>query len=395
MTAQPAYTPFEVVVAGGGVAALETALALRALAAERVHVTLVAPEPEFVYRPMTVEEPFAFTHARRYPLSRVAEEADATLVADAFAWVAPDARIAHTRDGAELPYDALVLALGARPAVRFPRARTIDDRRLDDVLHGLVQDVEGGYVRRLAFVMPAEGCWPLPLYELALLTSERAYTMGMELEVTILTPERAPLAAFGPEAAQAVTELLGERGIQLITEAEVQVPDTRHVVIPAIRRTLEVDRVVALPELYGPSIRGLQAGPRGFIPIDAFCRVDGADRVYAAGDATTFPVKHGGVAAQQADVVAHGIGGLAGADVTATPLHPLIRGKLLTGRDPLYISARLAGDRGFHTVVSPEPLWTPEAKIAATYLAPYLQRLDQEATVSRGAGGASGDQTAV
>ena len=47
-----------VLIAGGGVAALEAMLALRALAADRVSVVLVAPDREFVYRPLAVAEPF-------------------------------------------------------------------------------------------------------------------------------------------------------------------------------------------------------------------------------------------------------------------------------------------------------------------------------------------------
>jgi sulfide:quinone oxidoreductase len=50
--------PVRVLIAGGGVAALEATLALRALADERVAITLVAPESDFVYRPLAVAEPF-------------------------------------------------------------------------------------------------------------------------------------------------------------------------------------------------------------------------------------------------------------------------------------------------------------------------------------------------
>ena len=41
----------KVVVVGGGVAGLEALLTLRDLAEERADLTLVAPVPEFVYRP--------------------------------------------------------------------------------------------------------------------------------------------------------------------------------------------------------------------------------------------------------------------------------------------------------------------------------------------------------
>ena len=47
-----------VLVAGAGVAGLETALALEAIAREYVTVELIAPERDFTYRPLAVAEPF-------------------------------------------------------------------------------------------------------------------------------------------------------------------------------------------------------------------------------------------------------------------------------------------------------------------------------------------------
>jgi sulfide:quinone oxidoreductase len=55
----------DIVIAGGGVAGLEALLGLRAVAGDRVHVTLVAPDPDFTYRPLAVAEPFALGHAHR------------------------------------------------------------------------------------------------------------------------------------------------------------------------------------------------------------------------------------------------------------------------------------------------------------------------------------------
>ena len=46
--------PLRVLIAGGGVAALETVLALRALAGDRVKLELLAPDEEFVERPLAV-----------------------------------------------------------------------------------------------------------------------------------------------------------------------------------------------------------------------------------------------------------------------------------------------------------------------------------------------------
>jgi NADPH-dependent 2,4-dienoyl-CoA reductase/sulfur reductase-like enzyme len=53
-----------VLIAGGGVAGLETLLALRALAGDRVDITLVTPDLRFVNRSMAVDQPFR-TQRRR------------------------------------------------------------------------------------------------------------------------------------------------------------------------------------------------------------------------------------------------------------------------------------------------------------------------------------------
>jgi sulfide:quinone oxidoreductase len=369
-----------VVVVGGGVAALETTLALSQLAPEQTSVSVIAPNEEFVYRPMSVREPFAYGPARRYPLAPIVQDAGAELLVDELAWVDPGNRIAHTESGSEVEYDALVLALGARATPRYQYAITIDDRRMDEILHGVIQDIEGGYLKSLAFVAPGRMAWPLPLYELALMTAGRAYDMNVELAVTIVTPEDSPLAIFGQNASSAVTGLLERSHIQTISSAYAEVPRSEEVVINPGDRRLHVDRVIALPELYGPSVRGIPLSEHGFLRVDPHGHVLDVEHVYAAGDATEFPVKHGGVGSQQADAVAQSIAADAGAPVTAEPFHPVIHGMLLTGDKPLYLTAKITGGHGFSSELTETPSWSPPSKIATKYLAPYLDAQDREKT---------------
>ena len=373
--------PFKVVIVGGGVAALEGALALQDLAGDRVSLQLLAPNAEFIYRPMTVREPFAYAPARHYPLDEIARDVGAELIADEFSWVDPAQQIAHTAQGRELPYDALLLGLGARMRPPFAHALTIDDRRMDAVLHGIVQDVEAGYIHSLAFVAPARMGWPFPIYELALMLARRAYDMSADVAVTIITPEDAPLAIFGDEASEAVAELLKEAGITTITSAYAQVSQPGQVSVHPGDRVVQVDRVIALPELFGPAVRGLPAAEHGFIPVDTHSQVRDVPRVYAAGDATDFAIKQGGVAAQQADAAAQSIAALAGVSLTPKPFHPEIRGILLTGGQPRYLTARITGGQGFSSQITTEPTWSPPTKIVAAYLAPYLDQRDKTATV--------------
>src|SRR5690242_473159 len=181
--------PLHVVVAGGGVAGIEALLSLRALAGDRVELTLVDGQTDFVYRPMKVAEPFARGTARRYPIAGIARDAGARHVADAVTAVDPDARMAHTAGGEALPYDALLLATGARAVPAFRNALTWDDRSGPDQLGGLLGDIEQGYVRRLAFVVPPGPGWPLPAYELALMTARMAWDVQTGATITLVTPE--------------------------------------------------------------------------------------------------------------------------------------------------------------------------------------------------------------
>jgi sulfide:quinone oxidoreductase len=381
----PSSDPFKVVIAGGGVAAIEAGLALHDLVGGRIATTLVAPNKEFIYRPMRVREPFAFHNALRYPLDEIALDIGADLRVDSFKWLDSDARTIHTWAGDEIQYDALLLALGARLHDRYPHALTLDDSRLDEQLHGLIQDIEGGYVHSLAFVVPPRMPWPLPVYELALMTASRAYDMNIDLSITIATPEDAPLAIFGRNVSEEVGRVLEQHGILTLTSAHCEVHEAGRVSVRPGSRQLQVDRVVALPELVGPAAQGVpHSATGGFIPIDLHCGVEGLERVFAAGDATAFPIKHGGIAAQQADTAAESIAALAGLPIEVKPFRPVIRGILLGADRALYLSAHPTGGHGSASEISEEPLWAPAAKIAAKYLAPYL---DERRRVGAGSAG--------
>ncbi len=113
-----------VLVAGGGVAALEAALALRRLAGDRVDVELVATEPAFRHRPLAVAEPFGSAPVESVDLERFAAEHGFRFRVGALVSVEPDRRLARTRDGESIPYDALVVACGAEPLPALPGALT-------------------------------------------------------------------------------------------------------------------------------------------------------------------------------------------------------------------------------------------------------------------------------
>jgi sulfide:quinone oxidoreductase len=371
---------FRVVICGGGIAAVEGLLRLRRLVGDAFEITLVAPATELRYRPAAVQEPFSRPGVRRYPLRRITQRTNAQWVQDGLEWLDPGEQVVHTAEGRSLPYDGLLVAVGARAATPYEHVTVFDDARPDDTYHGLVQDVEAGYTRSVALLLPDGPHWPLPVYELALMTAERSWSMNMEdLSIHLVTPEPAPLAAFGAEASNAVAELLRDARIDLHTGSLAEVPESRQLVLRPSDTSLEPGRIVAMPRITGPEIRNLPTAEDGFIPIDDRCRVDGLGaRVFAAGDAVSFPVKQGGLGAQMADIAAEGIAALAGADIEPPPLRPVIRGVLYTGREPLFLTARYA-DGDIESEVSHEQAWPADEKIVAEELGPFLRSLDEAA----------------
>jgi sulfide:quinone oxidoreductase len=373
-------TPHRVVVAGGGVAGLEALLALHALAGERVELTLVSPTPDFVYRPLAVAEPFALGHQRRTPLAEATRATGAALVQATLVSVDAAAKTVQLGDGRELAYDALVLATGASTEPAYDNVFTWDDACGVEAVGGLLRDLEEGYSQHLAIVVPPGPGWPLPAYELALLIASDARGMGMDPDITLVTPERAPLAIFGSRAVEVVTTELEREGVKVELSAYAAIEDgpPRVIVLRPSCRRFEVDRILALPRLRGRTPDGIPADADGFITVDAHGRVAGVDGVWAAGDGIDFPVKFGGLAAEQADAAAADIAADAGAVVERKPFRPVLRGRLLTGSGARYLRHDAAGGDG-EGEATPHTLWWPPSKVNGRYLSPWLAARDEEA----------------
>ena len=373
--------PLRVLVAGGGVAGLEALLALTDMAAARVDITLLSPQEDFVYRPLAVAEPFSMGSVHRYPLSQLTRDLGVRFVRGALDRVDADESLVTTVEGEPLGFEALLVATGAKAEVALERALTWWPEGDPDAFGGLLRDLEQGYVRKVAFVVPPQVAWPLPAYELALMTAREVRSMGIDdAELTIVTPEDAPLGIFGKQAAEAVAAELAAAGVRLVTGAYVQGHTGGQLEIQPGARRVEVENVVALPRATGPRVPGLPADDAGFIPTDEYGRVVGLDHVWAAGDGTNFPIKQGGLAAQQADAAASSIAALAGAGIAPEPFRPVLRGVLMTGEAPQFMSSDIAGGGGEGQAAA-HSLWWPPVKIAGRYLAPYLGARDPELAI--------------
>jgi sulfide:quinone oxidoreductase len=363
--------PHRVLITGGGPAAIEAALTLQRVAGDRVETTILAPDSHFVPRPMTVLEPFAAGGPERRPLASLVAEAGATLRSGTLASVDTDRHQIHTTEGDVAPYDSLLLAVGAVPRAPYEHALVFGGPGGEERMHGLVQDLEGGYVRRIAFVVPAGASWPLPLYELALMTADRAWETGMAVEITLITPEPSPLSIFGAAASGSAAGLLKAAGIAVRTAMQAEIPEHGIVVLRDGER-IEVDRIVTLPLLSGPEVAGLPHDAHGFLPVDRHGRVAGVEDVYAAGDATNFTIKQGGIACQQADAAAEAIAAKAGVEIEPGLFTPVLRGVLLTEHETRFMRRDVSGTTGDRTTVAVPPLWWPPTKIAGRELSRRL-----------------------
>jgi sulfide:quinone oxidoreductase len=195
--------------------------------------------------------------------------------------------------------------------------------------------------------------------------------------VLLVTPEDSPLAALGISASAEVAELLADSGITTITSATCQIREHGRIDVYPLRSSIMVDQTISLPELYAPSLPGVPtSAERGFVTVDAYGAVHGLPCVYAAGDITDTPVKHGGLSADQADVAAQAIAALAGAPVEPRPLRPALHVMLLGAARPLFIRSQMLSEHGSDVELSSDPQWQPGRTLQSEYLGPVLAEMD-------------------
>lgn len=367
----PAASVPHVLIAGGGIAALEAVLALRAVSTRQtLRITILAPNRDVAYPPLAVMAAFAPVPSAGL-LATFARDTDAEVRAGSLEAVDVDTRTAYDDAEEALGYDALLVAIGARTEGPPRGAVPFRGSRDAAAVGRAVEDLRGGGV--LALVVPPSVSWSLPAYELALLATARLGA-GPSPTVRVVTAEPAALSAFGSPGTAMIERKLAAHGVVLHTDATVARIAPGWLLLEDGRR-LAAERVVALPVLAGRPIRGLGVGD-GFLRVDDDGRVRASPRVYAAGDITAGRHKQGGLACQQADAAAAAIAADLGVREATVPERPVLRGVLVSGDAPEELRRTLdartdaPGDALLRPVARTGG-WTG-GKVVGRYLGPYL-----------------------
>ncbi len=355
-------------VAGGGVGAVEALLAIGELAPDAFDLTLLAPGPALVLAPESEAAATGGPPARHFDLAAIAGDLGVDHVPDALDAVDVSERRANTRDGSALEYDALLLALGALPGQTLPGALCFAGVRDVSVVREALERTADAPCPTIALVATGAVGWTLPLYELATLIAARFEEEGRERSLIVVTSESEPLSVFGHRASREVAHHLTRLGIHVKTSTMAESFEDGRLWLAA-GGSIEADMVIALPEARGPDVPGLPVDQGGFVPVDRFGRVTGAPAVWAAGDMTARPLKQGGLTIQQADVAAQSIAAWAGAPEEPQPYEPVLRG-LLLGATPRFL--RHSAGSTVPSTSSERPLWSLDAKIVGGRLTPYL-----------------------
>ena len=353
-----------VLIAGGGIGALAGALALREYAPPGVELTLLAPGAG----PRARARDRGGGDGRRRPPAatrwrRSRTTSARTLVPDVLEAVDAERGTAGTRDSGLLGYDALLIAVGARPA-RASRARCGSRARVTPAALRAALDGLGPRPRVL-FTTGAGVGWTLPLYELALLTAARR----PDASVAVATPEPRPAAVFGAVASHEVSRRLAEAGVDVHTGVAARVRRGRRAVARRGRLARRRPRGRPAPA-GGPGSPGCPPTRTGSCPSTATAHVDGTP---ASGPPATRPrarsSRAGSPRSRPTSPRARSRPSWA-ATSRPMPYEPALRGVLLTGGAPRFL--RRSSLSSVPSAASARPLWSAPGKVADGRVARYL-----------------------
>jgi sulfide:quinone oxidoreductase len=328
-----------IVILGAGFGALTAVRELRRRAPD-VRISLVAPKAEFVYLPSLIWVPTGLRQGKDLvlPLDTFLKDHAVEFVTGRVTGLENGGRTVVTDQG-KLANDALVIATGGRFIKKLPgieHALTLCEgvssaeairERLEKMTSGRIALGFGGNPNEPSAMRGG------PMFELlfGIDTWLRRQGRRDRVELTFFNAAAEPGKRLG---AKAVSGLLAEMGRRRIDTHLGHKPlGFSEKGVDTEGGHINADLILFMPGLTGPAWAadsGLTLSPGGFFKADEYCRVEGADKIFVAGDSGSFPgpdwmPKQAHMADLQAKAVAENLLlALAGKDPVAKPKTELI-----------------------------------------------------------------------
>ena len=287
-----------IVILGAGFAALTAVRELRKRSPE-ARLTLVAPKAEFVYLPSLIWIPSGLRKGSDLilPLDRFLKDHQVEFVAGRVSGLRDGGRTVLT-DAGEVLNDALIIATGARFIKKLPgieHALTLCEGVASaEAIRDRVNAMQGG---RIALGFGGNPNEPSamrggPMFELlfGLDTLLRRQGKRDRIELTFFNAATEPGKRLGERAVTGLLQEMARRRID--THLGHKPLSFSEKGVDTEGGHINADLILFMPGLTGPAWApeaGLKLSPGGFFQADEFCRVEGADKVFVAGDAGSFP----------------------------------------------------------------------------------------------------------
>ena len=209
-------------------------------------------------------------------------------------------RLVHLRSR-RLPYDRLVLALGAELAPELVPGLAEGGYNLCNLgsvtqLRATLQAIDHGSVLIAVASLPFK-CPPVP-YEWAFLVDDvlRERKVREKVRIVLSTPEIRPMPMAGKDIGDRVKAMLAERGIEYYPDHKPKAVDIRRRTVAYENGAeLEYGVLAAVPPHRVPGVvrdAGL-ADASGFVPVDLMTMGTSVPGVFAIGDVAALRLPNG------------------------------------------------------------------------------------------------------
>ncbi len=287
-----------VTVVGAGFGALTAIRKLRA-ADKQIQIDVVAPRPEFVYYPGTIWIPTGLRQPEDLliPLDNYFRRMNVTYHQAEAAGLSEDGRTLRTSAG-EIPNDGIIIASGGQfirkapgiehtitPCGGIPATTAIRDR---------LQQMDGGTI---AFGFSGNPKEPQamrggPVFEFlfGIDTWLRQQGKRDRFKLVFFTPAEKPGARLGPKAVRGLLNEMARRDIETHLGHKMKGFEENRVKTEG--GEFEADLILFMPGMTGNkwfNETSLARSEGGMLKANALCQVEGADKVYVAGDSGSFP----------------------------------------------------------------------------------------------------------